>query len=101
MRTISVRLDDATDTLLSAYCRRHGLTQTEAVKAAIEQLAQRHKPRPAELAAKFGLIGAYDSGDPDLGARHADRIKTVLQRKARQDSVPAGARPARRKTAAA
>ena len=39
MRTISIRLDDHTDGVLTAYCARHDLTQTAALKAAIEHLA--------------------------------------------------------------
>lgn len=86
MRTISVRLDDRTDGLLTAYCRQHSLTQTEAVKAAIEHLAARPRLTPAELAERFGLIGAFDSNDPELATRHSDRVNEVLRRNAHRDS---------------
>ena len=44
MRTLSIRLDDHTDAMLTEHCQRHGLMQTDAVKAAIGQLAGQDKP---------------------------------------------------------
>ena len=79
MRTISFRLDDRTDALLRAHCERHGLSQTDALKAAIEQLAGKDKPTPAWLAAQLGLIGGFRSGEGDLGADHSRRLKQRLR----------------------
>jgi len=98
MRTISIRLDDHTDALLSNYCERHGLTQTNAVKAAIEHLADAHRPTPAELAERLGLIGAFRSAEGDLGAEHSARVKERLRAKRLAEQLPAP--PARRRRAA-
>jgi len=81
MRTISVRLDDRTDALLTAYCERHGLTQTSALKAAIECLAEAGRSTPAQLAQHFGLIGAFRSTEGDLGAEHSRHLKQRLRAK--------------------
>jgi hypothetical protein len=94
MRTISIRLDDHTDSLLKAHCQRHGLTQTDAIKAAIEQMATRQRRTPAELAAELGLIGGFHSGVPDLARNRARYIKERLIAKRTRDSVPT-AKPAR------
>jgi hypothetical protein len=107
MRTISIRLDDRTDALLTAHCQRHGLTQTDAVKAAIEQLAGQHKPTPAALAAELGLIGGFGSKQGDLAQQHSLRVKERLRAKRKRESVPPAAAPTtvsaprRRRTAAA
>ena len=89
MRTISFRLDDRTDSLLKAHSQRHGLTQTDAIKLAIEQMATRHRPTPAELAAEVGLIGGFRSGVPDLARNRARYIKERLLAQRARDSVPA------------
>jgi hypothetical protein len=118
MRTISLRLDDDHDALLSAYCRRHGLTQTEAIKSAIAALATGSSisvPTPAELAAELGLIGqvagagrapglivaeatrfsAASSTGPDSAALadvasdHALQIKQRLRERRARDEMPA------------
>ena len=106
MRTISIRLDDHTDAVFRAFCERHGLSQTNAIKAAIEQLAEQHKASPAQLAAQLGLIGGFSSGEGDLAANHSQRVKQRLRAKLQRDSVtapssPPGAGPARRKPGAA
>ena len=93
MRTISIRLDDHTDSLLSAVCQRHGLTQTGAIKAAIEHLAGRHKPTPAELAAELGLIGGFKSTEGDLAQNHSRRVKIKLRAKRSRESLPLPAEP--------
>ena len=105
MRTISIRLDDHTDAVFRAFCERHGLSQTNAIKAAIEQLAEQHKPSPAQLASQLGLIGGFRSGERDLAANHSQRVKQRLRAKLQRDSLAApspkrGSGPARRKPAA-
>jgi hypothetical protein len=89
MRTISIRLDDRTDAALASYCERHGLTQTKAVKAAIEHLADSHRPTPAELAQQLGLIGAFRSSEGDLAQNHSQRIKERLRARRARDTTPA------------
>ncbi len=91
MRTISIRLDDHTDAVLTEHCRRNGLTQTDAIKTAIEQLADRHKPTPAELAAQLGLIGGFRSSEGDLAINHSQHVKERLRAKLTRESVPATA----------
>lgn len=89
MRTISIRLDDHTDAVLTEHCRRHGLTQTDAIKTAIEQLAGQHRPTPAELAAELGLIGGFRSAEGDLAQNHSQRVKERLRAKRAAESMPA------------
>ena len=86
MRTISIRLDDHTDALFRAFCERHGVSQTNALKAAIEQLSERHRASPAELAAHIGLIGSFRSGEGDLAANHSRRLKQRLRAKLLRDT---------------
>jgi hypothetical protein len=101
MRTISVRLDDRTDAVLTTYCERHGMTQTDAVKAAIEHLTQTGRPTPAELAEQLGLIGGFSSdGSSDLAAKHSQRVKERLRAKLARESVPAPAKIAPRRSPA-
>jgi hypothetical protein len=85
MRTLSVRLDDHTDSLLRAYCARTGMSQTEAVKEGIVLLSQRPGPRPAELAESMGLVGAFDSGVGDLGREHSRHLKDELAARHRRE----------------
>lgn len=105
MRTISIRLDEHTDALLSAFCERNRLTQTGAIKAAIEHLSGRHKPTPAELAAELGLIGGFKSAQGDLAQNHSRRVKEKLRAKRARESMPLPAEPkaarTRRRAAAA
>ena len=98
MRTISIRLDDRSDTTLTAFCERYGLTQTNALKAAIERLADAPRPTPAELAAQLGLIGAFRSGETDLGENHSLRVKERLRAKHQRDSMAAPLSPKTRGT---
>ena len=93
MRTISIRLDDQSDAVLTAHCQRHGLTQTDAIKAAIEQLAAHAKPTPAELAAELGLIGSFSSAEGDLALNHSQRVKERLRAKRAVDAMPPLAAP--------
>ncbi len=95
MRTISIRLDDHTDALLTEHCQRNGLTQTSAIKSAIEQMAGLQKPSPAQLAAELGLIGGFQSTEGDLSVHHSQRAKERLRAKRASDSVPAT--PSRRR----
>jgi hypothetical protein len=88
MRTISLRLDDATDAALKAHCQRYGMTQTDAIKAAIEHLAAAHRPTPAELAAEVGLIGGFRSGISDLARNRGHYIRESLNARRARDSVP-------------
>ena len=84
MRTISVRLDEHTDALLRAVCEQQGISQTAALKAAIELFAQQERPTPAALARELGLIGAFDSGNRHLGRDHSLHLKAKLRGSARR-----------------
>ena len=102
MRTISFRLDDQTDLVLTAICERHGLTQTDALKAAIEHLAAARRPTPAELAERLGLIGWFRSPERNLAEQHSQRLKQRLRKRRQRDSIPtsaSSARSARRRAA--
>ncbi|HUG26038.1 hypothetical protein [Piscinibacter sp.] len=87
--------------MLAAICERRGLTQTDAVKAAIEEVANAVRPTPAELATRLGLVGAFHSGVGDLGEQHSLRLKQRLRATLRQDSaIPAHAAASRKPGAA-
>lgn len=89
MRTISVRLDEHTDALFRAYCEVHGVNQTDALKAAIEQLAARDKATPVVLARKLGLIGSFRSSEGDLAVNHSKRVKERLGAQRERESTTA------------
>lgn len=91
MRTISIRLDEHTDVVPTGYCERHGLTQTAALKAAIEHLAEARRPTPAELALQFCLVGGFRSGDGSLAEKHFRHLRERLHAKRESDSIPAPA----------
>lgn len=112
MRTISLRLDDDNDALLSAYCRRHGLTQTDAIKVAIASLvtgSAAAAPSPAELAVQLGLIDiampsstgpGLNVAEPGLASKlaatspaskaedHSRQIKQRLRERRVRDEMP-------------
>lgn len=87
MRTISVRLDERTDALLRLHCEQHGLTQPDAIRAAIELMMKRHKATPAELAGQLGLIGCFGSGDGHLATEHSGQVKQRALAKLRRDQA--------------
>ncbi len=99
MRTISIRLDDRTDALFRAFCERLGLSQTEALKAAIEHVVEQHRPSPAELAGQLGLIGGFKSGSGDLAVNHSQHLRQRLRAKLQCDSKAAPAAPSARRRA--
>ncbi len=82
MRTLSVRLDDQTDSLLRAFCARTGQTQSEVVKMSIAALAAQSES-PARLAEDLGLVSCFDSGVGDLGRNHSQRLRAKLAGKRR------------------
>ena len=79
MRTISLRLDDASEARLESLCQQLGLSQTDVLKAGLELLQHQHKS-PAALAEALDLKGCFASGDPGHGREHADRIRQKLRR---------------------
>jgi hypothetical protein len=83
MRIISVRLDNETDAKLRSVCERTGMSQTEVVKKAIIDIADRPAVSAYELAKQMGLIGAFGSGVGDLGKNHSRYIKEKLARQHR------------------
>jgi hypothetical protein len=83
VRTISIRLDDRTDALFRRFCERLGLSQTDALKAAIEHLAEQQRPSPAELAAELGLIVVQQRAERSRGGSLA-RGEAAAARQARK-----------------
>jgi len=81
MRTLSIRLDDATDALLRQICAQTQRSQTEVMKAAIAVLAERGDLSPTQSAAELNLIGCFDSGVGDLGRHHAQHLRDKLASK--------------------
>lgn len=89
MRTISIRLDDATDARLRQLCSRTQQSQTDIIKAAIVALADREDHTPAQQASALELIGGFDSGVGDLGRHHARYLRAKLTAKQRPPHEPA------------
>ena len=84
MRTISVRLDDASAARLDSLCHTLGLSQSEVVQAGLA-LLQRQAASPAALAERLGLIGCFSSGDPGSGpTSHGRNHSAVLRQKLSQ-----------------
>jgi len=71
--TVSVRLPEATERRLTAYCRAHRLSKSEAVKKALELLLTdaNQQPTPYELGA--GGFGADQTHTGDI-ARQSKRL---------------------------
>jgi Arc/MetJ-type ribon-helix-helix transcriptional regulator len=84
MRTISVRLDDASDATLSHLCQTLGLSQTDVVKAGLE-LLQRQRQSPAALAEALGLVGCFAGTEESDTTGHRGRDhSSLLKRKLHQ-----------------
>jgi Arc/MetJ-type ribon-helix-helix transcriptional regulator len=79
VRTISVRLDDASEAQLESLCQQLGLSQTDVVKAGLA-LLQQQRLSPAALAESLDLVGCFASGDATRGRDHADRLRQKLRR---------------------
>lgn len=83
MRTISVRLDDASEATLEHLCQALGLSQTDVVKAGLE-LLQNQRQSPAALAESLGLVGCFASGEQ--ARDHSSRLKQKLRQRHLQQS---------------
>ena len=84
MRTISVRLDDASAARLDSLCHTLGLSQSEVVQAGLA-LLQRQAASPAALAERLGLIGCFSSGNPGTGCTsQAQSPSAVVRQKLNQ-----------------
>jgi len=68
--TLTVRLPDRVEQGLAEYCVTHGVTKSEAVKRALEELLQ------ASAKGKAGLSHPFIGSDTTSGdvARHAKRL---------------------------
>ena len=55
MRTVSVRLDDASEATLEHLCQTLGLSQTDVLKAGLA-LLQHQRQSPVALAESLGLV---------------------------------------------
>jgi Arc/MetJ-type ribon-helix-helix transcriptional regulator len=76
VRTISVRLDDASEATLEHLCEALGLSQTDVVKAGLE-LLQHQRQSPAVLAESLALVGCFSSGEQ--GRDHSRRLRHKLR----------------------
>jgi predicted transcriptional regulator len=85
MRTISLRLDDATDAVLRRLAAQLSLTQTDVIKRALEHLAQRESPSPNALAEGLGLIGAFVGHAGSDTRSYSERVRARLQSKRARD----------------
>ncbi len=83
MRTISVRLDDASEATLEHLCQTLGLSQTDVVKAGLE-LLQHQRQSPAALAESLGLVGCFASSE--RARDHSSRLKQRLRQQHRKQS---------------
>jgi len=70
--TLSVRIPDKVEQELAAYCTKHRITKSEAVKRALEQLLSRAGDKPA-MDVYAGKFRGSDKRPGDI-ARHTKRL---------------------------
>jgi hypothetical protein len=93
MRTISLRLDDASDQRLQLLCSRLGQSQTSVIKTALQQLSLQQLS-PADLAEQLGLPGCFRSAAPGSSARdHSQMLKQQLRQRHRAQARASAAQP--------
>ena len=85
MRTISLRLDDATDAALRRLAEHLGLTQTDVIKRALDELSHNTAPTPHELATALHMIGAFESNSRDDQRPYGARVRAHLQSRRARD----------------
>jgi Arc/MetJ-type ribon-helix-helix transcriptional regulator len=80
MRTVSVRLDDASEATLEHLCQILGLSQTDVIKAGLA-LLQHQRQSPAALAESLGLVGCFSGNEQ--ARDHSALLKQKLKRQHR------------------
>jgi hypothetical protein len=77
MKMLSVRLDDREAAALREVCERTGLSRSQAVKRAIQELRRAVPPDPGGLARKLGVYGCWEGsrGASTRSPRQAIRAK--------------------------
>lgn len=80
MRTVSIRLDDASEATLEHLCQTLGLSQTDVLKAGLV-LLQHQRQSPAALAESLGLVGCFNGSGQ--AREHAVLLKQKLKQQHR------------------
>ncbi len=73
---LTVRLPDDLERDVSNVARKLRLKRSDIVRMALEKFLQESDIREQEVPYKnvSGLIGAFSSGQPDLGSSHRDHL---------------------------
>lgn len=84
--TLSVRLDERTESLINRLARKRQQTKSEVIRDAIGALAAQErgagvKKRPYDLVAH--LIGCVDTGGAKLSEKTGEKFSKLLQENAR------------------
>lgn len=80
MRTVSVRLDDASEATLASLCQTLWLSQSDVLKAGLA-LLQHQRQSPAALAESLGLVGCFSGSEQ--ARDHSSRLKQTLRQQHR------------------
>lgn len=87
--TLSVRLDDKTQRLLSRLARSRRVSQSEVVRQAIRALAKEDPAteefNPYEMIKD--LIGSVKGGPPDGSSRSSEYFREILLEKKRKGTL--------------
>lgn len=79
---ISVRLDAATERLVSRLAKKRGRGKSEVIRDAIRLLAQAEQgsaPGPTVFDAVADLVGIARSGRGDLSVRTGEKVRELLR----------------------
>ena len=80
-KQITVRIPRKLDRALRAAARRSQRRPSEIVRRALERYLELQTPQPGTAYEKIrDLIGAFDSGIPDLAERHSEYVYESLRR---------------------
>lgn len=82
---ISVRLDAATERLVSRLAKQRGRGKSEVIRDAIRLLAQAESGMaagPSALDAVSDLVGTARSGRGDLSVRTGEKVRKLLRARA-------------------
>jgi Arc/MetJ-type ribon-helix-helix transcriptional regulator len=80
--TLTVRLPDRVEQDLAEYCVKRGISKSQAVKEALEDLL---RARAAGAAGSRGLDHPFIGGDKGSGRDVSGTIKAALRKRFRKD----------------
>lgn len=73
--TVSVRLPESVETRLTAYCRAHRISKSEAVKRALDSFLGKEAPEPTPYELGAGGFGADRTHSGDIASRNKELLR--------------------------